>query len=146
MSALKLSMQDKKDLDKFTKFLALKAAQIIVQSRSGEKVSTKCKPNSSGTDWVRYMIYLLFFLEFRISILFCFYPAEEFLLAYFLFLEFREVIFGANLWAVTRLIRMILLSFSIPGIPYGLCCHASGMLYKFNYYDNKVVYNWFLLE
>lgn len=52
MSALKLSMQDKKDLDKFTKFLALKAAQIIVQSRSGEKVNTKCKPNSSGTDWV----------------------------------------------------------------------------------------------
>lgn len=52
MSTLKLSMQDKKDLDKFTKFLALKAAQIIVQSRSGEKVCTKCKPNSSGTDWV----------------------------------------------------------------------------------------------
>ncbi|XP_033230759.1 autophagy-related protein 13 homolog isoform X2 [Belonocnema kinseyi] len=56
MSALKLSMQDKKDLDKFTKFLALKAAQIIVQSRSGEKVSTKCKPNSSGTDWFNLAI------------------------------------------------------------------------------------------
>ncbi|KAI4476788.1 PREDICTED: autophagy-related protein 13 homolog isoform X3 [Polistes canadensis] len=51
MSTLKLSMQDKKDLDKFIKFLALKAAQIIVQSRSGEKVCTKCKPNSKGTDW-----------------------------------------------------------------------------------------------
>ncbi|XP_051169959.1 autophagy-related protein 13 homolog isoform X2 [Leptopilina boulardi] len=56
MSALKLSMQDKKDLDKFTKFLALKAAQIIVQSRSGEKVNTKCKPNSSGTDWFNLAI------------------------------------------------------------------------------------------
>lgn len=51
-SAMKLSMQDKKDLDKFMKFLALKAAQIIVQSRSGEKVVTKCKPDSSGADWV----------------------------------------------------------------------------------------------
>lgn len=57
MSTLKLSMQDKKDLDKFTKFLALKAAQIIVQSRSGEKVSTKCKPNSSGTDWFNLAIH-----------------------------------------------------------------------------------------
>ncbi|XP_076656855.1 autophagy-related 13 isoform X3 [Halictus rubicundus] len=57
MSTLKLSMQDRKDLDKFTKFLALKAAQIIVQSRSGEKVSTKCKPNSSGTDWFNLAIH-----------------------------------------------------------------------------------------
>jgi autophagy-related protein 13 len=52
MATVKLSIQDKKDLDKFTKFLALKAAQIIVQSRLGEKVQTKCKPHSSGTDWV----------------------------------------------------------------------------------------------
>lgn len=57
MSTLKLSMQDKKDLDKFTKVLALKAAQIIVQSRSGEKVSTKCKPNSSGMDWFNLAIH-----------------------------------------------------------------------------------------
>ncbi|XP_015595001.1 autophagy-related protein 13 homolog isoform X2 [Cephus cinctus] len=56
MSTMKLNMQDKKDLDKFTKFLALKAAQIIVQSRSGEKVNTKCKPNSSGTDWFNLAI------------------------------------------------------------------------------------------
>lgn len=54
LKTLKLSMQDKKDLDKFTKFLALKAAQIIVQSRTGEKVSTKCKPDSSGADWVNF--------------------------------------------------------------------------------------------
>jgi autophagy-related protein 13 len=57
MATVKLSIQDKKDLDKFTKFLALKAAQIIVQSRLGEKVQTKCKPHSSGTDWVSSTIY-----------------------------------------------------------------------------------------
>lgn len=50
--AQKLSMQDKKEMDKFIKFFALKATQIIVQSRLGEKVSTPCKPNTSGTDWV----------------------------------------------------------------------------------------------
>ncbi|XP_026667363.1 autophagy-related protein 13 homolog isoform X2 [Ceratina calcarata] len=57
MSTLKVSIQDKKDLDKFTKFLAYKAAQIIVQSRSGEKVNTNCKPNSSGTDWFNLAIH-----------------------------------------------------------------------------------------
>ncbi|XP_031779521.1 autophagy-related protein 13 isoform X2 [Nasonia vitripennis] len=56
MSSLKLSMQDKRDLEKFTRFLALKAAQIIVQSRTGQKVCTKCKPNSSGTDWFNLAI------------------------------------------------------------------------------------------
>lgn len=56
--AHKLSIQEKKDLDKFTKFLALKATQIIVQSRLGEKVSTPCKPHTAGTDWVRCAIYL----------------------------------------------------------------------------------------
>lgn len=50
--ALKLSAQDKKDLEKFTKFFALKAAQIIVQSRLGEKVQTQCKPQTTGKDWV----------------------------------------------------------------------------------------------
>lgn len=50
--AFKLSTQDKKDLDKFTKFFALKAAQIIVQSRLGEKVQTLCKPQTTGKDWV----------------------------------------------------------------------------------------------
>lgn len=49
--AFKLSAQDKKDLEKFTKFFALKAAQIIVQSRLGEKVQTQCKPHTTGKDW-----------------------------------------------------------------------------------------------
>lgn len=62
MSNVQLNMQDKKDLDKFTKYLAFKAAQIIVQSRLGEKVNTKCKPNSSGTDWVsNFHVSRLFF-------------------------------------------------------------------------------------
>ncbi|XP_067002888.1 autophagy-related protein 13 homolog isoform X2 [Anabrus simplex] len=56
MATVKLSIQDKKDLDKFTKFFALKAAQIIVQSRLGEKFHTKCKPHSSGTDWFNLAI------------------------------------------------------------------------------------------
>ena len=49
-------MQDKRDLEKFTKFLVLKAAQIIVQSRSGDKISMRCKPNSCGTDWFNLAI------------------------------------------------------------------------------------------
>ncbi|XP_018049908.1 PREDICTED: autophagy-related protein 13 isoform X1 [Atta colombica] len=49
-----LSMQDKKDLEKFTKYLALRAAQVIVQSRSGQKVNTTCKPDSSAGDWVKF--------------------------------------------------------------------------------------------
>lgn len=49
---MKLSSGEKKDLDKFTKFWALKSTQIIVQSRLGEKASTACKPQSNGTDWV----------------------------------------------------------------------------------------------
>lgn len=59
MASGKLNAQDKKDLDKFTKFLALKAAQIIVQSRLGEKVQMQCKPHSSGADWVSRFISLL---------------------------------------------------------------------------------------
>lgn len=58
MSSVKLNAQDKKDLDKFTKFLALKAAQIIIQSRLGEKVQTQCKPHSSGADWVSLFSFL----------------------------------------------------------------------------------------
>lgn len=48
---IRLSSQDRKELDKFTKFLAFKAVQVIVQSRLGEKLKTKSKPFSSGADW-----------------------------------------------------------------------------------------------
>lgn len=63
MATVKLSAQDKKDLDKFTKFLALKSAQIIVQSRLGEKVTTQCKPQQ-GTDWVNIKINLFIFIHY----------------------------------------------------------------------------------
>ncbi|XP_076272194.1 autophagy-related 13 [Rhynchophorus ferrugineus] len=48
---MRLTKTDRKDLDKFTKFLALKATEVIVQSRLGEKISTPCKPHTSGPDW-----------------------------------------------------------------------------------------------
>ncbi|XP_049819631.1 autophagy-related protein 13 homolog isoform X2 [Aethina tumida] len=48
---MKLSSAEKRELDKFSKFLALKSTQIIVQSRMGEKYSTPCKPTSTGQDW-----------------------------------------------------------------------------------------------
>ncbi|XP_072381264.1 autophagy-related protein 13 homolog isoform X2 [Diabrotica undecimpunctata] len=48
---MKLSTQEKRELDKFTKFLALKCTQIIVQSRLGEKVTTNCRSQTTSTDW-----------------------------------------------------------------------------------------------
>lgn len=51
-----LSAQDKKDLDKLTKFLALKSAQVIVQARLGAKVHTECNPDSTATDWFNLAI------------------------------------------------------------------------------------------
>ncbi|KAJ3661417.1 hypothetical protein Zmor_005812 [Zophobas morio] len=48
---MKLSTQETKDLHKYTKFFALKSAQVIIQSRLGEKISTPCKPDNQGTDW-----------------------------------------------------------------------------------------------
>lgn len=56
MATPKLSPQDRKDLDKFTKYLVFKCAQIIIQSRSGEKVNTPSKLVSSGTDWFNLSI------------------------------------------------------------------------------------------
>jgi autophagy-related protein 13 len=60
----RLSAQDRQDLEKYTKFLAIKATQIIVQSRLGEKVSTKSKPYSSGTDWVSISNLLGYYFKF----------------------------------------------------------------------------------
>uniref|UniRef100_A0AAR5PH04 Autophagy-related protein 13 n=1 Tax=Dendroctonus ponderosae TaxID=77166 RepID=A0AAR5PH04_DENPD len=48
---MRLSKTDRKELDKFTKFLSLKATEVIVQSRLGEKVSTPCKSHLNGPDW-----------------------------------------------------------------------------------------------
>ncbi|XP_031348215.1 autophagy-related protein 13 homolog isoform X2 [Photinus pyralis] len=44
--APKLSVQEKKDLDRFTKFFVLKSAQVIVDSRLGNKITTQCKTTS----------------------------------------------------------------------------------------------------
>ncbi|XP_065338926.1 autophagy-related protein 13 homolog isoform X2 [Cloeon dipterum] len=49
--ACKLSEQDRTELEKYIKFLAIKAMQLIVQGRLGTRMATKCKPQSSGTDW-----------------------------------------------------------------------------------------------
>lgn len=48
----KLTPEERRDLDKFAKFLALKSAVIIVESRLGAKVYTKCNPASNKDVWV----------------------------------------------------------------------------------------------
>ncbi|KAI5733960.1 hypothetical protein M8J77_000777 [Diaphorina citri] len=47
----KLTPEERRDLDKFAKFLALKSAVIIVESRLGAKVYTKCNPASNKDVW-----------------------------------------------------------------------------------------------
>lgn len=44
--------QDRKDLERFSKFFILKAVQVIVQSRLGEKMKFPSRASSSGADWV----------------------------------------------------------------------------------------------
>lgn len=46
-----LPSQEQKDMEKFSKFLAQKMVQIIVQARLGERIITPCKPLPSTTDW-----------------------------------------------------------------------------------------------
>ncbi|XP_076860692.1 autophagy-related protein 13 isoform X4 [Brachyhypopomus gauderio] len=46
-----LSLQDRKDLDRFIKFFALKTVQVIVQARLGEKVCTCSSSSPTGSDW-----------------------------------------------------------------------------------------------
>ena len=58
MSDYQLSNEDHEALEKFTKFFLVKAAQIIVQSRLGEKKSTKSKPVYSGNEWVNQLTQL----------------------------------------------------------------------------------------
>ncbi|UJR10443.1 hypothetical protein I4U23_014647 [Adineta vaga] len=56
MSDYQLSNEDHEALEKFTKFFLVKAAQIIVQSRLGEKKMTKSKPVCSGNEWFHLSI------------------------------------------------------------------------------------------
>uniref|UniRef100_A0A3P8UNK8 Autophagy-related protein 13 n=1 Tax=Cynoglossus semilaevis TaxID=244447 RepID=A0A3P8UNK8_CYNSE len=51
-----LSPQDKRDLDKFIKFFALKTVQVIVQARLGEKISTRSFSSPTGSDWFNLAI------------------------------------------------------------------------------------------
>ena len=69
MTSTKLSShgQNRKDLDKFTKYLVYKYVQIIVQSRLGEKVRTFSKSVSSGSDWVCVMTTAIHCHVFRTS-------------------------------------------------------------------------------
>ncbi|KAG8430991.1 hypothetical protein GDO86_019602, partial [Hymenochirus boettgeri] len=51
-----LSPQDRKDLDKFVKFFALKAVQVIVQARLGDKICTQSTSSPTGSDWFNLAI------------------------------------------------------------------------------------------
>ncbi|XP_061660903.1 autophagy-related protein 13 isoform X2 [Syngnathoides biaculeatus] len=51
-----LTPQDKKDLDKFIKFFALKTVQVIVQARLGEKICTRSSSSPTGSDWFNLAI------------------------------------------------------------------------------------------
>ena len=52
-----VSQQDRKDLDKYIRFFVIKAVQIIVQSRLGERKHTHCRTVSAGSDWVNQFSY-----------------------------------------------------------------------------------------
>lgn len=43
--------QDRRDFEKFIKNFVQKSAQVIIQSRLGEKVAIPCKTKPSSTDW-----------------------------------------------------------------------------------------------
>lgn len=47
---------DKHEFTKFTKFLAYKGVQVIVESRKGLKIEPNSKPQSSDTDWFNLQI------------------------------------------------------------------------------------------
>ncbi|XP_004585411.2 autophagy-related protein 13 isoform X3 [Ochotona princeps] len=51
-----LNAQDRKDLDKFIKFFALKTVQVIVQARLGEKICTRSSSSPTGSDWFNLAI------------------------------------------------------------------------------------------
>uniref|UniRef100_A0A8C4M9P2 Autophagy-related protein 13 n=1 Tax=Equus asinus asinus TaxID=83772 RepID=A0A8C4M9P2_EQUAS len=51
-----LNSQDRKDLDKFIKFFALKTVQVIVQARLGERICTRSSSSPTGSDWFNLAI------------------------------------------------------------------------------------------
>lgn len=57
MSAgFKISAQDRKEVERFIRFIVLKTVQVVIQSRLGDKIKTKSKPHSSGSDWFNISI------------------------------------------------------------------------------------------
>lgn len=50
------NISDKNEFTKFTKFLAYKGVQVIVESRKGVKIEPNSKPVSSDTDWFNLQI------------------------------------------------------------------------------------------
>lgn len=50
------NISDKNEFTKFTKFLAYKGVQVIVESRKGVKIEPNGKPQSSDTDWFNLQI------------------------------------------------------------------------------------------
>lgn len=49
-----LPKEERSDLDRYLKNLAMKTTQVICQARLGEKVKTACEPNPSLRNyWVR---------------------------------------------------------------------------------------------
>ncbi|KAJ8708842.1 hypothetical protein PYW08_010224 [Mythimna loreyi] len=50
------NISDKNEFTKFTKFLAYKGVQVIVESRKGVKIEPNSKPQSSDTDWFNLQI------------------------------------------------------------------------------------------
>lgn len=55
-AAAKLSAQDCKDLEKYLRHFVYKSAQVIVQSRLGERVSLPSKQFATGVDWFNLTI------------------------------------------------------------------------------------------
>ena len=56
MAAAKLSTQDCKDLEKYLRYFVYKSAQVIVQSRLGERLSLPSKQFATGADWFNLTI------------------------------------------------------------------------------------------
>jgi len=56
MAAAKLSPQDYKDLEKYIRHFVYKSAQVIVQSRLGERISLPSKQFATGADWFNLTI------------------------------------------------------------------------------------------
>jgi autophagy-related protein 13 len=55
-NSLEKSAQDKKDLERFSKFFAYKVVQVIVQSRLGEKIRCNSRSTSLSSDWFNLCI------------------------------------------------------------------------------------------